>query len=214
MLMNRFEVWENGLTSLIPYREWIIRSRVSKFFSSFANNVVNKTVLEIGSGSGAGARVVNRYFFPKNIIASELDSRLVETAKRYTKDTNILFEQQDAAILKYKNNTFDAVFDFKVIHHIPNPQWKHCLNEVYWVLRRGGKFFIIDQSIESFETLWGRILRLFFSHPYDSLYTKQEFTEYLKKIGYKILLSKQTHEYFVIVVEKRTPCCQENYLLG
>ena len=202
MQMNKFEVWENAASILMPVREWIIAWRIKKYFAPYLNSLHGKTVLEIGSGSGSGARMINRFFAPAKIIASEFDQKLVDAARKNTKDKNIVFEQQDAAKLTYPDESFDAVFDFKVIHHIPYPQWQSALQEAYRVLKPGGMFFIIDQGIEAFKTPWGRFLRLLFSHPYDSMFTEAKFVDCLKQNGFTIAVHEKTSEHFAIAAKK------------
>lgn len=197
MLMNQLQVWAMRL----PFREWMNDRAAKRHFSEYFHGLKDKTVLEIGCGSGKGTKVIKKYFAPAEIIAIDLDPRLIESAKNNVKDPAIVFEQRNATKLGYQDNSFDAIFDFDTIHHIPGPQWQDCLKEAYRVLKSGGIFFIRDVSIEYFATSFNRILKVFFSHPYDSMYKKEEFVEYLEKLGFKIL-KKDLSRHFAVVAEK------------
>jgi len=61
-------------------------------------------MLGIGCGNGEGAIVIKKYFSPAKIIATDFDQELITLAKRNINDSAIIFEQQDAANLGYKNN--------------------------------------------------------------------------------------------------------------
>ena len=176
--MNNFDVC---LLKLPFIREWILSRVTKKYFRQYFDKLKNGTILEIGCGNGAGAKIIKKHFSPKKIIAFDLDPRMISQAKRYVYDRSIIFEVADAAKLPYKNNSFDAAFDYVAIHHIPSPDWKKCLDELYRVLKPRGLVFIYDIAIESFNTLWGRVLRIITDHPYESMYTEEEFISYLKK---------------------------------
>jgi ubiquinone/menaquinone biosynthesis C-methylase UbiE len=201
MLMNKLDI----LAEKIPnFKKWIIDKRVKKHFYKYFEDIGNKQVLEIGCGNGEGAVVIKKYFSPSKIIASDFDPNLIAFAKSNIYDPVIDFEQQDAAKLNYKNNQFDGIFSFKVIHHIPN--WKDCVGELYRVLKKRGKVYIIDMSIEDFNSIWGKILKLITTHPYQSMYRREEFIDYLKKTGFKIIekasSNKFLDQYFVIIAQK------------
>lgn len=166
----------------------------------------NKTALEIGCGTGNGSKLIKKYFQTKKIYATDLDERMINIARRKNADDCITFEVQDATNLKYDNNSFDAVFDLGVIHHIPN--WKDCLEELKRVLKPNGQMIIEDLSIETFDTFFGKLLKRVLDHPYANMYNKNEFVMHLKKIGFKIVEHKQYNtlgilKYFVIVAQKR-----------
>src|SRR3989338_4670507 len=91
-------------------------------------------VLEIGSGRGVGTKLIKKYFQPQKITAIDLDLKMIVIAKKRNKDPSITFQVGDAAKLPFENKQFDAVFDFGIIHHIPN--WKDCLKELKRVLKQ------------------------------------------------------------------------------
>ncbi len=134
MLMNKLDI----LLINTPFRKWLLDRATRKYYFEYFNELKEKTVLEIGCGSGGATEFILKYFSPKKIIATDLDRRLIVLAKRNVKNKKVAFEKADATKLSYKNESFDAVFDYSVIHHIPAPDWKECLNEIYRVLKPGG----------------------------------------------------------------------------
>ena len=174
-----------------------------KRLKKFSTLPPNKTVLEIGCGTGNGSKLIKKYFQTKKICATDLDERMINITKRTNADDSITFEVQDATNLKYKNNSFDAVFGLGVIHHIPN--WKDCLKELKRVLKTNGQLVIEDLSIETFLTPFGKLMKKVLEHPYTSMYKENELVKYLEKIGFKILVHKRYHpliKYFVVVAQK------------
>ena len=187
-----------------PVRAWIQESTEIKPFLTFANDKGNGRVLEIGCGNGHGIKLINKYFYPKQIIGIDVDEKMIEKAMS-SKTSNTDFEVGDATKLRFPDNSFDSIFDFGVIHHIPN--WKDSLNEMYRILKDGGRFFIEDFSTESFESPLGTLFKKFFDHPYKSMYSTGEFFDYINKVGFKIELKQQKNvlglvNYFVVVCKK------------
>lgn len=198
MLMGKLSIWWANT----PFRKWLLEHVTKKYYSEFFKELGGKTILEIGCGSGLGAKIILKYFFPQKIIATDLDPRQIALAKKNVREREITFERADATKLNYQDKGFDAVFDYGVIHHLPLPEWKECLNEIYRVLKPKGKVFVYDTSIESFNTIFGRILKLVTIHPYSRMYRKEEFTNCLNKIGFKIIKEAEDPRHFIIIAEK------------
>lgn len=197
--MNTLDVWAMNL----PYRRWMIKKIIKNYYRPFLQKLNGKNILEIGCGHGFAAKTMLSYFSPKKITATDLDSRMISSAKKQVKDPLITFEAANATKLPYKNSSFEAVFVYGVIHHIPGPLWKKSLDEIYRVLKKNGKAFIYDNSIESFRTLWGRMNKIISNHPYDSMYKKSEFLDYLKLMDFKILKEANLGRYFIVIAEKQ-----------
>ena len=199
MKLNRIEflLMNNSIRNLIQKHIEIKRLR------KLSNLSPNKAVLEIGCGTGNGSKLIKKYFQTDRIYATDLDKRMIDIAKKKNKDDSISFEVQSATKLKYKNNNFDAIFDLGVIHHIPN--WKDCLKELKRVLKPKGQLIIEDLSIETFSTTFGKLMKKVLDHPYKSMHKEDEFVEYLKKIGFKIVVHKKYStliRYFIVVAQK------------
>jgi ubiquinone/menaquinone biosynthesis C-methylase UbiE len=143
-----------------------------------------QTALEIGCGNGYGTRLITKYFFPKKIIGIDLDEKMIKIATKHNKDSSISFKVMDASNLDFPEKYFDAIFDFGIIHHIPN--WKDSLKEVKRVLKPKGEFLVEDLSIDSFSMGIGNLWRKLSDHPYEFMYTPKQFTDFLKEIGFCI----------------------------
>ena len=143
-----------------------------------------ESVLEIGCGNGTGTRLINKYFGPGKITAIDLDEQMIQIAKKNNRAENISFMVMDASKLDFPDNTFDMVFNFGIIHHIPN--WKDCLNELKRVLKKDGELILEDLSIESFSGYPGKIYRSLLAHPYERMFSVDDFMHQLKETGFPI----------------------------
>lgn len=106
--------------------------------------------------------------------------------------------------MPFESNTFDAIFDFGIIHHVPN--WKNAIEQIYRVTKPGD-LVLEDLSVETFVSPIGKVARKFLAHPYDHMYTQNQFISYLKKMETEILVEKTYTNlgilrYFVAVFRK------------
>lgn len=90
----------------------------------------------------------------------------------------------DASKLDFPDEYYDSIFDFGIIHHIPN--WRAALREIRRVLKPGGQLILEDLSIASFSNGIGLLWRALSDHPYQSMYTPKEFTEFLSELGFTV----------------------------
>ena len=82
----------------------------------------------------------------------------------------------DAAAIPAPDAAFDAVFDFGVIHHVPN--WRAAVAEVRRVLRPGGRFFFEEVTRQALER-WA--YRTFLQHPTEDRFSGAEFVAELER---------------------------------
>ena len=80
-------------------------------------------------------------FGAESVDAFDLDPRMIELASRRlrARGESVCLWTADITAIPAANNHYDAVFDFGVIHHVPN--WPDVLREVYRVLKPGGRFY-------------------------------------------------------------------------
>ena len=101
------------------------------------NDIKNKKICEVGSGSG---RIINKLnlFNPSKIIAVE-PSKAIEVAKKNNEKSSIEFLNIRGQDLNY-NDELDYIFSLGVIHHIP--EYDIVCKKIYKSLKPGGKFII------------------------------------------------------------------------
>ena len=142
------------------------------------------SVLEIGCGSGNGTKLIRKYFNPRHISAIDLDEKMIEIAQRSVHDEPTTFQVMDASNLDFSNDSFDAIFDFSSIHHIPN--WKKCIGELKRVLKAGGKLILEEFSIDTFSGFPGSLYRSLLSHPYEEMFSTEEIIQHIENVGFRI----------------------------
>ena len=124
------------------------------FYRNLINkiNLKNKTLLEIGSGSGAHSASIKR--LGAKVVACDITfERCFSTDKklRLLNGENHMVINASAENIPLKNNSFDIVYSNGVLHHASDTQ--KCIDEVYRVLKINGRGIIMlycRSSVEYF----------------------------------------------------------------
>jgi len=203
MKLNRLEFYLMNN----PFRAFIQERYELPILSRMISTKGFEHVLEIGCGNGIGTKLINKYFKPNHITAIDLDEKMVQIAETNNRAENISFTVMDASKLDFPDNTFDAVFNFGIMHHIPN--WKECLHELKRVLKKNGELILEDLSIESFSGFPGKIYRSLLAHPYEQMFSIADFISYLKEIGFSVRHFQTSNpmklfKFFSITAKRKT----------
>lgn len=137
-------------------------------------------VLEIGCGRGVGTEIILTRFGASSVIAFDLDPEMVKLAQERLRRFagRVRVEVGDAASLPTGDEQFDAVFDFGIIHHIP--EWRKGVREVARVLRPGGLFFFEEVTKHALDH-W--FYRRFLDHPNEDRFTGEVFVAECEREG-------------------------------
>lgn len=176
-----------------PVRALIQRRYEASLMERLGGRVEGKRVLEIGCGRGVGTQIIFERFGAQEVHAFDVDPEMVAQAtdrlSSYPPDRLTLFVG-DAAAIEEPDASFDGVFDFAIIHHIPN--WKDAVSEVARVLKPDGRFFFEEVTSHAL----GRwFYRRFLEHPATQHWFSRElFISELERQG--ILVGNNVVERF------------------
>lgn len=148
---------------------------------SLGGRVERMRALEIGCGRGIGTEIILRRFGARQVYAFELDLDLIRQARRrlaaYSEHA-VRLAVADASALPAADESFDAVFDFGVIHHIPN--WRAAVSEIRRVLRPDGRLFFEEVTRQALGR-WA--YRTFLRHPAQDRFSGEAFVAELETKG-------------------------------
>src|SRR5690242_9430875 len=134
MLLNRveFALMNN------PVRAAIHRIEARRLLR-MGGPVRGGAALEIGCGRGVGAEIILDLFGAASVDGIDLDPRMAARAKLRLRGRPARVSVADCTALPLRDAAYDAVFDFAMVHHVPD--WRAALHEVARVLRPGGRFY-------------------------------------------------------------------------
>jgi ubiquinone/menaquinone biosynthesis C-methylase UbiE len=110
----------------------------------------------------------------------------------------------DVTALDFGDASFDAVFDFAIVHHIP--EWRRAVAEVRRVLRPGGRFFFEEVTRHALDKAFYRVLM---KHPEEPCwFGAGEFVAELEAQGLEVggNSAERGGGDFVFGVARREPC--------
>ncbi|HEY2461976.1 MAG TPA: class I SAM-dependent methyltransferase [Candidatus Acidoferrum sp.] len=161
------------------------RRMVQQFYEAplllrLAGRLDGKSVLEIGCGQGFGMEIILQRFGAAKVSGIDLDPQMVARAKNRISPfaDRATVSVGDATSIQAPDQSFDAVFDFGVIHHVPI--WQDAILEIKRVLKPGGIFVFEEVSKQALERWTYRFL---FDHPKENRFTQQDFATALETHG-------------------------------
>ena len=107
---------------------------LAKLIAQFSANRPIRTILVVGCGSGDDARALAGYFNTQ-VEAIDLENYFVGT-----ENTPVRFTQMNACELEFPDGTFDLVYSFHALEHIPD--YKAAISEMRRVLKPGATYCI------------------------------------------------------------------------
>jgi ubiquinone/menaquinone biosynthesis C-methylase UbiE len=162
-----------------PLRAASQRLYEARLLEKLGGKVTGANVLEIGCGRGVGTQIILDRFEATKVQAFDLDEYMVEQAGKrlgaYSSD-RLQLSVGDVTNIEAPDSTFDAVFDFGTVHHVPD--WESALDEVARVLKPEGRFFFEEVTKHALDR-WS--YRTFLDHPAEDRFTSNRFVAALEK---------------------------------
>ena len=157
---------------------------------------VNGEVLDMGCADGMFSKVILDGTGAKKLIGIDVLKSSVNWAnKHWKKQIKMTFKVGDAHNLKYKNNTFSAVFAMEVLEHVHEPV--KVFKEVKRILKKGGyAVFLVPSDSNLFQIVWFLWLHFYprgwvWKETHIQTYRNNELPKMCKKAGFRIEIDRK-----------------------
>ncbi len=138
--------------------------------------------LEIGCGGGYGLPLICDLFGADRVDGFDLDPRMVTRARRrHVGEGRINVWVGDATAVAVPSATYDAVFDFGIIHHVPD--WREALREAHRVLKPGGRIYV-EEVLAQF--IRHPLVRRILTHPMHDRFDAAELESQVQRCGFTL----------------------------
>jgi ubiquinone/menaquinone biosynthesis C-methylase UbiE len=139
---------------IFPFERRLIMRRLRKYSPQ-------GTLLDIGCGPGYLAAEIARRYPALDVIGLDISPDMLKLAARNLPSGRVKLLLGDAAALPLENESVDSVVSSASLHH-----WEDvpaAFNEIYRVLRPGGRFLIMDlrRDTAGLSFFIARILNIF-----------------------------------------------------
>lgn len=151
---------------------------------SLLNLQENQCFLDIGCGTGWAVRYTASLIKNKGrFYGIDISSKMIEKAEKNCGGCeNTYFYKADAAALPFEGDFFDFIICTNSFHHYFSPS--KVLNEVYRVLKPGGKIYIMELTADGF------IMKMV-----DKIKKEREFVKHYSTQEYKTLFAEARLSY-------------------
>ena len=140
----------------------------------------HKNILELGCGDASITRLIASSGAGRIITATEVDQSQHQKNLQINDLANVEFKLAGSEKILADDNSFDIIFMFKSLHHVPIDLMDKALQEVRRVLRTDGLVYISEPI---FDGDFNEILRLFHD---EKLVRKSAFEAIKKSVDDKV----------------------------
>lgn len=158
------------------------------FFAELLGEIGAGKVLDVACGQGGFTGILKESLHDyTQIIGVDLSPEMLELARENLADSDILFEEQDAAALKFPDAVFDLVGCAFSLHHLPEPH--RALAEMRRVLKPGGVLLVVEmyrdhltntQQTESLVHHWAAEIDTALGISHNQTFTRQQILEMVR----------------------------------
>ena len=196
MILNFFE--KAAMNN--PIRAFVQRHFEARRLLSMGGAMPGGTALEVGCGRGVGSELILNVFGAENVDAFDLDPHMAKLAQKKLEryGDRIRLRVGDVTDIQAEDDYYDAVFDFGIVHHVPN--WRDALKEIHRVLKPGGRFYC-EEVLERYIThpFWRRLL----DHPQEDCFNHDQFVKSLENTGFLVVGSTHLfHQFGWFIADK------------
>ena len=187
-----------------------VRAFAQKYFEArrlyqIGGDVKGARVLESGCGPGFGIVLLYSRFKASAVDAFDLDEKMILHAHRrqIKKNRRTRLWVGNVRSIPVPSSRYGAVFNFGAIHHVVD--WRAALDEIYRVLRPGGKFYC-EEILRRYIThpIIGKLM----DHPQTDRFDEPEFIHALEKTGFRVeAVQRFADLYLWVVAIKAEPAC-------
>jgi len=160
-------------------RAWVQGHYEVPLLRRLGGRVEGGRVLEVGCGRGVGLPLLLSEFGATHAEGIDLDARQIAGARKRLDAVfggRISLQVASVEQLPFPDASFDAVFDFGILHHVP--LWQAGVAEISRVLKPGGTFFF-EEVTRAALNRW--TYRTFLKHPTENRFSEPEFLEELTR---------------------------------
>jgi ubiquinone/menaquinone biosynthesis C-methylase UbiE len=160
------------------------------------------TILEVGCGRGAGAKLIHSAFKPSQLHILDLDIKMMRKAKKYLSSPplyslNLLVG--DSIELPFKAGRLDALFGFGFLHHVPN--WRRALLEIARVLKPGGVYYMEELYPSLYQNAITKHILL---HPEHDRFTSKDLRTEMDAAGLSLVNAFELKKWGILGVATRS----------
>ena len=161
-------------------QRWIELRAFQRLLDAAAIDLRGADILDAGCGNGLGLELIARAYRPRRLVGIDLMPEQIARAGRRGLAADVRIG--DITKLDQPDASFDAVFVFAILHHVP--AWRGAMAEIARVLRPGGVLLIEELHGTAVE-LTDRVLRT--EHPAAAWFDWSMFRAGLRAAGLEIV---------------------------
>jgi ubiquinone/menaquinone biosynthesis C-methylase UbiE len=198
-MKNQQETWDNIAKEWDEYKK--IPAQTTKNFLE----TVSGKVLDLGSGSGRNMQKVNC----GKMYLVDFSSEMMRLAEERAKKLGIEIEtkQGDLINIPYEDEFFDNIICISTLHCLKPEDHKKAIEEIYRVLKKGGKALIGVWNFNSkrFNQKQGKEKMIKWTDKgerYYYLFDEEEVHDLFKEIGFEIISNHNSEMMINFVITK------------
>jgi ubiquinone/menaquinone biosynthesis C-methylase UbiE len=175
-----------------------MQALVVRWFRGIRPLAPGADILEIGCGSGFGARMIAEQFAPRRLFLSDLDPCMVALAREAMfreAAARTGFCVADAEALPFRSRMADAVFGFGFLHHVPD--WRGGLREIQRVLKPAGVYYFEEYYPSLYQNV---VMRRLAAHPPHDRFRSHALRQELQIIGLELRQALEIKRFGILGV--------------